>query len=435
MERRKKKRFVHAISVRIALPALLTILLFVTAIFLIILPSFKENLLAKKREMLKEVIEIAWNIVATHEKMERDGTHSREMAQQEALRIIGNLRYGPGKKDYFWINDMAALIVVHPYRPDLRGEPVPDLRFPTGKNLLEEFVKIVQTRDAGYMEYLWQWQDDPEKIVPKLSYVRGFQPWGWVIGTGIYIEDVNAEIGLIAKQLYGISTAILVIISFLAFYSIRHTILADRVRQVIWEEREHLLKDLEESNERFRSLVETTSDWIWEIDEKGIYTYSSPKVFELLGYTSDEMLGKTLTDLTIPNDLERTDTIFTRLILSKKPFTGLENACLSKDGRIVIVEKNGVPVLSNTGTLLGYRGIARDITERKTALEALKKSRDDLRHSLEETVKSLAAGGRKTRPLHRRPSIASGHPRLRHSPRTGPAGQPTRRAAFRRPPP
>ena len=70
--------------------------------------------------------------------------------------------------------------------------------------------------------------------------MREFKPWGWVIGTGLYMEDVNVEIGLIAKQLNAISSAILLLISFLAFYIIRHTVLADRVRRIIWEERERL---------------------------------------------------------------------------------------------------------------------------------------------------------------------------------------------------
>ena len=398
MDKKGKRQQLHAITIRIALPALSTVLLFVTAIFLIILPSLKENLLAKKRDMLKEVITITWDMVASCERLEQSGSLSREQAQQRAIDIINSLRYGPNNKDYFWVNDMEAHIVVHPYRPDLHGEPVPDFRYPKGKNLLEEFVRVVKAQDAGYVDYLWQWQDDPEKIVPKLSYVRAFKPWGWVIGTGLYIEDVNVEISLIAKQLNAISFGILLIISFLAFYTIRHTVLADRVRRIIWDERERLLRALEESNERFRSLVETTSDWIWEINPEGVYTYCSPKVFDLLGYPPEEIIGKHLADLTVAREMERTARVFEKLILSRKPFTGFENNCQAKDGRTVVIEKNGVPVFGDSGELLGCRGIARDISERKSALEALKKSRDDLHNSLEETVKSLALAAEKRDP-------------------------------------
>jgi PAS domain S-box-containing protein/putative nucleotidyltransferase with HDIG domain len=389
MDKKGKRKLVHAITIRIALPALLTILLFVTAIFLVILPSLKDNLLAKKRELLQEVTKITWDMVAAYEKMERAGLLSRAEAQHQAKEMIKIFRYGPTNKDYFWINDMSAHIVVHPYRPDLHGEPVPDFRYPMGKNLLEEFVKVVRAQGAGYVDYLFQWQDDPSRIVPKLSYVREFKPWGWVIGTGLYVDDVNVEIGLIAKQLNAISSAILLVISFLAIYIIRHTVLADRVRRIISEERERLLQALEESNARFRSLVETTSDWIWEVDPNGAYTYSSPKVQDLLGFAPGEMLGKHLVDLTAPKERERTGRIFRQLLKSRKPFSGFENNCQARDGQVVVIDN---------GELLGYRGIARDITERKSALEALRKSRDDLHNSLEETVRSLALAAEKRDP-------------------------------------
>jgi len=398
MEKDKKRTFAQAISIRIALPALLTIILFVTATFVIILPSLKENLLAKKREMLRELNTIVWDMVASYEKMERAGEMSREQAQQTALHIIRDLRYGPVNKDYFWVNDMNGLIVVHPYRPDLHGEIVPDVRYPKGKNLLEEFVKVVKAQGAGYVDYRFQWQDDPEKIVPKLSYVRGFEPWGWVIGTGLYIDDVNVEIGLIAKQLNAIATVILLFVSFLALYIIRHTVLADRVRRIISDERESLLRALEDSNERFRSLVETTSDWIWEISAQGTYTYCSPKVRDLLGFEPEELIGKHLMDIIAIKEMERTKRIFNKLIESRKPFNGFETVCQARDGRVLVIEKNGVPVFDDNGEFQGYRGIARDISERKNALEALKKSRDDLHSSLEETVKSLALAAEKRDP-------------------------------------
>ncbi len=398
MEKDKKRKFAHAISIRIALPALLTILLFVTATFVIILPSFKENLLAKKRDLLREMVEIVYDLVSTYEQMARDKEMSVEEAQKEALRIIASLRYGPANKDYFWVNDMKALIVVHPYRPDLRGEAVPDFRYPTGKNLLEEFVRVVKAQGAGYVEYLFQWQDDPKKIVPKISYVKGFEPWGWVIGTGLYVEDVNVEIGKIAKQLNAIASVILLINAFLAFYIIRHTVLADRVRRIIWEERERLLTAIEESNARFRSLVETTSDWIWEIDPEGAYTYCSPKVKDLLGFEAEEIIGKHLEDLVTVKESERTRRLFKKIIASHKPFNGFETVCQTRDGRVVVIEKNGVPVFADNKDFLGYRGIARDISERKNAIEALQQSRDELHSSLEETVKSLALAAEKRDP-------------------------------------
>ena len=266
-----EKKRINTIFRRIALPALLTIVLFVTAIFFIILPQLEKSFIARKQEMIREQTETAWSLLGDYHDRELSGELTTSEAKLRAILRIGKLRYGPEKKDYFWINDMTPQMLMHPYRPDLVNKDVSDFKDPHGKRLFFEMVQLVQRQGAGYVEYMWQWKDDPTKIVPKISYVKEFVPWRWVIGTGMYIDDVHAEVAVMRKKLSAISTGILFIVSLLAFYSIRQSIIADR-------EREHLMKSLGESTERFRNLVETTSDWIWETDKVGRFTYSSPKV-------------------------------------------------------------------------------------------------------------------------------------------------------------
>lgn len=128
---------------------------------------------------------------------------------------------------------------------------------------------------------------------------------------------------------------------------------------------------LRESERKFRSLVETTSDWAWEVDQNGIYTYASPRVKDLLGYESEKVIGKTPFDLMPAGEAERVGRLFQGIAESREPFAGLENTNLHKDGRRMVLETSGVPILDEAGNLLGYRGIDRDITERKKAEEAL----------------------------------------------------------------
>ena len=130
---------------------------------------------------------------------------------------------------------------------------------------------------------------------------------------------------------------------------------------------------LYKSEQRFRSLIEATSDWVWEVDQNGIYTYCSPKVKDLLGYEPEEIIGKTPFDLMPPGEAERVAGLFKDIIESRKPFNGLENTNLDKDGRDVALETSGVPIFDEGGNLLGYRGIDRDITERKKAEEQIRK--------------------------------------------------------------
>jgi PAS domain S-box-containing protein len=133
-------------------------------------------------------------------------------------------------------------------------------------------------------------------------------------------------------------------------------------------------KALRESGERFRTLTERTSDWIWEVDRDGNYTYASPKVKDLLGYESDEVIGKTPFEFMLNDEAEHVTRLFQDIIRSKEPFQGIENTNIHREGRHVTLETSGVPILDSEGNLRGYRGVDRDITKRKQAEEALRES-------------------------------------------------------------
>jgi len=158
----------------------------------------------------------------------------------------------------------------------------------------------------------------------------------------------------------------------------------ERLRREITE-RERAEEALRESEEKFRSLVEATSDWVWEVDRDGRYTYASPKVRDLLGYEPEEVIGKTPFDFMPPDEAQRTAGLFGDRVELREPFSGLENINLHRDGREVVLESSGVPILDADGDLLGYRGIDRDITKRKRAEEDLRESRSRY-HTLLETL-------------------------------------------------
>jgi len=150
-------------------------------------------------------------------------------------------------------------------------------------------------------------------------------------------------------------------------------------------ERKKVKEALAKSEERFRTLTESTSDWIWEIDRKSVYTYASPKVEELLGYKSEEVVGRTPFNLMPPQEAQRVAAEFGAIVESKRPFARLENINQHKDGRLVVLETSGVPVFDAAGNFRGYRGIDRDISERKKAEE----KKEKLNHELSERIKEL----------------------------------------------
>ncbi len=154
-------------------------------------------------------------------------------------------------------------------------------------------------------------------------------------------------------------------------------------------EHKRIVMLLRASEERFRSLVETTSDWIWETDAQGAYTYASPKVKDILGYESSEILGKTPMDLMPPFEAERVKEALFQYFEEQKPFVIFENLNHHKDGSLVALETNGIPVVDENGQLTGYRGIDRDITERKRAEDALRESEAMLRGVFKATPVGL----------------------------------------------
>jgi methyl-accepting chemotaxis protein len=108
-----------------------------------------------------------------------------------AADMVSALRYGPEGKDYFWINDLHPTMIMHPYKPELNGQDLTDYADPNGKHLFLEFVKVCEESGEGFVDYYWPkyGADEPQ---PKLSFVKLFEPWNWIIGTGLYIDDIEA---------------------------------------------------------------------------------------------------------------------------------------------------------------------------------------------------------------------------------------------------
>ena len=222
---------IRNLPIAIILPVILTAILFFLTIFYLVLPSLESALMAQRRGLIHQLTETAISTLNHYYIKERAGELTREAAQAQAMAHIRELRYGIELKDYFWINDMTPRIIMHPYRTDLEGTDVSDYKDPNGKRLFVEFVKVVRAGGEGYVDYEWQWMDDPSRIVPKISFVKGFAPWNWVVGTGIYIEDIQAEISAITKKLTVICLGILAFIALLSGFIIWQGIEVEKKRK------------------------------------------------------------------------------------------------------------------------------------------------------------------------------------------------------------
>jgi PAS domain S-box-containing protein len=145
----------------------------------------------------------------------------------------------------------------------------------------------------------------------------------------------------------------------------------------------------------YRTLVESTSDIVWEVDRNGRYSYVSPVIRTVLGFEPDEVIGRTPFDLMPQNEAEGIRTVFSEYVTARRPIVRLENTNIHKDGHSVILETSGEPVFDKAGTLTGYRGIDRDITERRRTEEALEESEQKYRQLVDlakEGIWTIDAG-------------------------------------------
>jgi len=182
------------------------------------------ELVEQKRNELRQLVESAVAIADSYHKRAEAGEMTMEEAQQAALYAIGGIRYNGS--DYFWVNDMQPAMVMHPIKPALVGKDLSGLKDPAGKALFMEFVSVVRADGAGYVGYLWP-KPGAEQPVPKESFVQGFAPWGWIIGTGVYIDELTAifwEQAILEMSIIAVILVVMVGISLLVARSITRPI-------------------------------------------------------------------------------------------------------------------------------------------------------------------------------------------------------------------
>jgi len=282
-------------TTRIILPTMLAIVLFVTSIYFIVIPLFRRSIMDRKREMIRELTHTAVSAVNFYIDLEARGLLTRDAAQREAADEIKKMRYGEDQKDYFWVTDMHPRMVVHPYRPELIGQDLTDYRDredKSGKHLFVEFVDLVRAQGHGYLTYLWQWKDDASRSALKLSYVEGVKEWGWIIGTGMYIHDVEQEINRLSRSLFVdfalITLFLLCIMIYVIFQSRR-----------IENERQQAETGLREAKERYRALAETSNEG-YLLEVGGEYIYANHALQRMLGYEERDLCRSDIWERLLP---------------------------------------------------------------------------------------------------------------------------------------
>ncbi len=173
----------------------------------------REGMIRSHIEATQHLVESAQSVTAMYYDKGKSGELTDEAARAQAMSSLKAMRYGGD--NYFWINDMQARMVMHPFKPELVGKDLSGMADPNGVKIFIEAVQRAKSPDGGFIDYSWP-KPGEQAPVRKISYVKGFQPWGWVIGSGIYLDDINAALRTRAIELGALGASIILLMWILS---------------------------------------------------------------------------------------------------------------------------------------------------------------------------------------------------------------------------
>ncbi len=276
-----------------------------------------------------------------------------------------------------WIIDPSGTIIVH---PDFKSGTV-ITALSTLDNSFSDFLQTILARKVNASEYIYP--EGIKKIATPYPLRIADEKWSVIIEAP---EKVVIDLVTSFSKQYIFGSAI--VLTILSISSLFLFLLIGRWNQELEATVKDKTAELQQSENKLRELVESINDWIWEVDSEGKYTYASPKVKDILGYEPEDMLGNTPFSFMPPEETEKIKIIFHEKVAGREPFENLENINFHKNGSLVPLETSGTPIFDAEGNLTGYRGVDRDITERKKTEDEKEELITELKEALDE-IKTL----------------------------------------------
>ncbi len=249
--------------IKLILPFILLVVLLLLAIFFIFIPMAEKHGMEDKKNSMKNLTQTAWSTLAYYHNLEQIGEISLKEAKEAAITQLRNTRYGQNKKNYFWIIDMRGATLMHPYIPKYEGVDLADLTDIDGKFFIKEFIHTAKKDGEGIVEYKWQINDDKDTIGTKVSHVKLFAQWGWIIGTGTYMEEVKLHTTSFISAILLTMFIIISSVTLIYVYILKGFILEEHKKKTSFEKL--LMQD-----SKMKALLEAIPDMILRIDRDGV---------------------------------------------------------------------------------------------------------------------------------------------------------------------
>ncbi len=243
----------------------LAIILGFTAVFVWIYPQIKTKLYDDKYVQTKYIVETAFGIIDKFAKLEESGKLSEEEAKNQAKSVIKNLRYADN--NYFWIKDSYPNMIMHPFKAELDGTDISGSVDPNGKRFFSEMARVCKQNGEGFVDYEWEKPGKTEPQ-PKISFVKIYSKWDWIIGSGIYLDDVREELNSLVYVMFGVGLVLIIAgltLSYLMSKSISKPI--DRIIENLKEGSNQVTSASAQVSGSSQSLAEGASDQASSLEE------------------------------------------------------------------------------------------------------------------------------------------------------------------------
>jgi methyl-accepting chemotaxis protein len=199
---------------KIMIIPIISLLLTVAGTELVILPRFESWLLEQEKLKVSNVVEIAFQQISDTARYSEEHHIPLAEAQKEVMSKIKQLRYGGN--EYFWLNDLTPRMVMHPTNPQLDGTDLTNYKDANGKLLFRAFVNICREKGEGFVSYMWP-KPGETKPSPKISYVKLYKPWGWIIGSGLYVDAFKSRLEVLHGTILGAALLLSLVLILLAW--------------------------------------------------------------------------------------------------------------------------------------------------------------------------------------------------------------------------
>jgi PAS domain S-box-containing protein len=444
---------------------LVSICMFTLSVEAIFVPLMLRYMMNERENDAQQVVEVAYGILNEHLQKVRTGLETSDRAKAEVISLIKSLRFRG--QEYFWIHDLSSPVprmIMHPTIPSLDGKVLDDPQFNkatgkstlpnpamvplAGKNLFVTMNEVVEAASAGFVTYSWP-KPKPgggvtAELYPKISFVKKFEPWGWVIGSGIYVDDVKSAVTHV-RSLIHIASIFFCLATLVIYYLMVHYIsrpvtnlaqLAKRIAtgeygaqlpisandevgllseslnrmssqirekthdletansELQQELAEHRRADesLKASEEKFRTLVNNSFDVIFVLDSEGVFQFVSPSWETHFGSPVTDVIGRNFRGFVHPEDTALCSEYLAQVMAEGRAATCLPYRVKHADGSWRLFIANGTRHTDSTGTVL-YIGIGRDISdEKRLEEERLNLERQFLHAQKLESLGILAGG-------------------------------------------